>query len=75
MLFFACQIDGQTNYEYTEVEDDQADIWYKLPEINLTNWKVTLPIGNSTSLAGNYLSSTDDNAFSSVKYYSLDVEH
>jgi hypothetical protein len=48
-LFFACQIDGQTNYEYTEVEDDQADIWYKLPEINLTNWKVTLPIGNSTS--------------------------
>ena len=47
-LFFACHKDEHTNSEDTEVE--QADIWYKLPDINLTNWKVTLPIGNPTSI-------------------------
>ena len=48
LLFFACHKDEHTNSEDTEVE--QADIWYKLPDINLTNWKVTLPIGNPTSI-------------------------
>ena len=47
-MFFACHKDEHTNSEDTEVE--QADIWYKLPDINLTNWKVTLPIGNPTSI-------------------------
>ena len=33
-----------------EVIDDEEEVTYKLPEINLNNWKVTLPIGNPTEV-------------------------
>ncbi len=36
--------------EEEEIEEEEPQITYKLPNINLNNWKVTLPIGNPTEV-------------------------
>ncbi|WP_298237894.1 polysaccharide lyase family 7 protein [uncultured Algibacter sp.] len=33
-----------------EIINDEEEVTYKLPEIDLNNWKVTLPIGNPTEV-------------------------
>ena len=34
----------------SELIEENQDPWYKLPDIDLNNWKVTLPIGNPTEV-------------------------
>ena len=57
-LCFSCQGDGDEplipiKEELPEVivpEESEPEMNYKLPEIDLSNWKVTLPIGNPTEV-------------------------
>lgn len=52
VLTSACQDGGNNNVVMDDVvnEDTDADTNYKLPNIDLNNWKVTLPIGNPTEI-------------------------
>ena len=51
-LLFACSNESiSENKEAPPViEEPSTTLTYKLPNIDLTNWKVTLPIGNPTSI-------------------------
>ncbi|WP_248723107.1 polysaccharide lyase family 7 protein [Seonamhaeicola sp. ML3] len=52
----ACQSDGlpdkpeQAENPYKDIEEVQEESNYKLPNIDLSHWKVTLPIGNPTEV-------------------------
>jgi len=52
MLTICCnkntEIEDRPDFESGDVED--PEVAYKLPDINLSNWKVTLPIGNPTEV-------------------------
>ena len=49
VLFFSCnKDDNQATYILTPIIENTPN--YKLPNIDLNNWKVTLPIGNPSSV-------------------------
>lgn len=58
LVFFCCQNNEITEQEFTVVIDNDDETpdnetispTYKLPNISLTNWKVTLPVGDPTEV-------------------------
>jgi len=48
----SCQesFDDETPEIIITPEEPDNDVWYKLPNIDLSHWKVTLPIGNPTEV-------------------------
>jgi len=54
LIFLISMMSCQKNEENTIIEiaeEEVEDVTYKLPTIDLSHWKVTLPIGNPTEVA------------------------